>query len=101
MNLLRPDHHMSYLKYYHMSSKLLIPSLFACVLSEKYDLPFASFFHSFGVLNTSFHSYVSLSTILTDYVKPRPLNTILRSGNIGIHFIATISYLTQINSFHF
>ena len=41
-----------------------------------------------NIANFGFHSYVSTSAILSDYVKPANLSKVLRVSSFGIHTIA-------------
>ena len=92
--ILVPDKNNSILKNYHKSSKLLIPGICASYICNKYDIkPADKIVHSFNIINFAFHSYVSTSCIITDYLKPKTISNICRSGNLAGHLFATIGYI--------
>lgn len=96
-NILTPDKNSLYLKKYHTSSKLLIPLLTASYLSHKYNLEIPD--KTLGILNVAnigFHSYVSTSCIITDYVKPTNISSLLRFSNFGLHGLAISGFIYTI-----
>ena len=93
-NLLFPDKNNLILKNYHKSSKLLIPGLFASYLSNHYEIKnIDTLIHTLNIINVGFHSYVSCSCIVTDYVKPKKISTLFRGTSLVSHSIACIGYL--------
>lgn len=93
-NLLSPDKNNLILKNYHKSSKFLLPGLFASYLSNHYEIKnIDKLIHGFNVVNVGFHSYVSCSCIVTDYIKPKTISNIFRGTNLVSHSIACIGYL--------
>ena len=93
-NILSPDKNTKLLSKYHLSAKLLAPSLVLEYISYKNDFKITTnFLHVFNVLNFGFHSYVSTSCIITDYIKPKRLLHFARFSNGGLHFISTFGHL--------
>ncbi len=88
MNILKfaPDKNNTILKYYHKSNKALIPLLIPSFFLDDNN-QFKKYFDLINLTNISFHSYVSISCVITDYHKKIPLinETILRSINLKSH----------------
>ena len=92
MNFLFPDKNNFILNIYHKSSKFilplsilyLIPDYPPYILKKSYDFLFLS--------NLSFHSYVSSSCLITDYIKIARINHSLRFLNLNLHVISLIGY---------
>ena len=97
-NILTPELNNSYLKKYHLSNKLMIPMLLPSLILNKYDVnPYVkNTFDFLNVLNIGYHSYVSTSCIITDYVKPKNLSTIARAVSLKSHSLASIGFLYYI-----
>ena len=92
--LLIPDKQNSILKNYHRSSKLLVPCLLASYVCNKYNVkPVEKYIHTLNIFNIAFHSYVSTSCIITDYLKPKTISNLCRSGNLAGHLFATMGYI--------
>ena len=93
MNLLSPDKSNMMLKKYHLSNHLLIPGLAISYGLSKYDTEnkytiLQNTVNFANVFNLGYHSYFSTSTIISDYIKPRFISQIARSGNVGLHALA-------------
>lgn len=84
--ILNVDKNNNVLKYYHKSNKTMIPLLIPSILlnNDNYVKPM---FDIANLLNLSFHSYVSFSTIITDYHKKLPFinENVLRGLNFKSH----------------
>tara|TARA_B100000035_G_scaffold312078_1_gene322816 strand:- start:6852 stop:7226 length:375 start_codon:yes stop_codon:yes gene_type:complete len=84
--ILLPDKSNFIIKLYHKSNKIMIPFLVPSILlNENNDLK--KYFDFFNINNLGFHSFVSFSTIVTDYHKKLPFinEKILRLANLKIH----------------
>tara|TARA_B100000035_G_scaffold203371_1_gene173985 strand:+ start:2780 stop:3079 length:300 start_codon:yes stop_codon:yes gene_type:complete len=94
-NILTPEKNKSLLKGYHTSSKLLIPTIIGSYFLNT-NSTIERGFHTLNILNIGYHSYVSTSCILTDYVKPVYLSKSSRFISLGIHSLAIYGYLHNI-----
>ena len=99
MNLLSPDKSNTILKKYHTSSKLLVPGLLlsyglnnTITIDDKYKRIGINFLNFSNIINIGFHSYVSTSAIISDYVKPVNLSKALRLSSFGLHAIAVCGF---------
>lgn len=95
MNLLSPDKSNIILKKYHLSNKLLIPGLLLSYglndmisIDNKYKRIGINFVNYSNIINIGFHSYVSTSAIISDYIKPVNLSKGLRVSSFGLHALA-------------
>ena len=97
-NILQPEINSKLLKRYHMSGKLLIPLIIPSVIFKKYDvnLYIENAFDTANILNVGYHSYVSTSCVITDYIKPKKLSTFVRFVNLKSHGIAIGGFLYYI-----
>ncbi len=95
------DKNNFFIKKYHLSNHLLIPGVITSILLNKCE-----FKNDFIVkksllfvngLNIGYHSYFSMSTIITDYVKPKNLAKIARGGNLGLHGLALLGITRYIS----
>ncbi len=90
MSYLTPEKNLKYLRIYHTSSKLLVPfSVVSFGLYQTRHKNISLTFNIVNVINFSFHSYVSTSCIISDYVKIKHIEPLIRRLNIGTHVIAT------------
>ena len=93
MNLLSPDKSNTMLKKYHLSNHFLIPGVAISYGLSKFDkenkyTSLQNTINFANVFNFGYHSYFSTSTIISDYIKPRLISQIARSGNVGLHALA-------------
>ena len=97
-NLLKPDLNNSLLKKYHFSNKLMIPLLIPSLFTYKYDsnIYLKNAFHSANICNIAYHSYISTSCIITDYIKPKNISLLARILNLKCHSISTIGFIYYI-----
>ena len=92
-----PEQNNKLLRYYHLSSKALIPLALGSYLSYKYKNKNAEkIFHTANVFNIAFHSYVSTSCIITDYIKPTNISSASRVLSLGLHSLAIYGYLNNL-----
>ena len=95
--ILTPDKNNLLFKNYHHSSKMLIPLFLTSYVSNKYECNYLiKPLFALNVINFGFHSYVSTSCIISDYIKPKHLSKGSRVLNLGFHSLAIISYLKNI-----
>ena len=100
--ILRPDSSSTMLRLYHRGGVPLL-SLTGLSLGLRYtdttvSHPVIPVVDSLCVANIGFHSYVSMATVITDYVKPRPLAVVARTASVVGHLAATaglIGYACQ------
>ena len=95
-NILSPEKNNFLLKKYHLSNKLILPLIIPSLILNKYDNKYQKMFHILNIFNLSYHSYVSTSFIITDYLKKPQINKIFRIVNIKSHTIATFGFLYYI-----
>lgn len=92
--LLSPDKNKYLLSKYHTSSKVLLPSLCLQYIANKYEFKKTEkIIGTINILNVGFHSYVSTSTIITDYIKPPIVTKLFRISNICAHSLAIVGYM--------
>ena len=93
MNFLSPEKNMKLLKMYHTSSKAIIPlgimSYFSYKIDNKESL---KLLNTFNILNFSYHSYVSTSCVITDYIKPKRISVPIRLINANVHLLSLYGF---------
>ena len=94
MNLLTPDKSLLCIKIYHKANIAMIPMACLSYIETKLNMNTQIMYNAL-ICNISYHSFVSCSSVITDYIKYNSLRTGLRCGNIGIHTIATFGYLSS------
>ena len=100
-NILFADKNNKIIKYYHRSNKLLIPFLIpSFILSSNFNEK--KYFDLINIINLSFHSYVSFSSVITDYHKKIPFisEKYIRISNLKLHSMLSLYslyYLYQEN----
>lgn len=93
-NLLSPDKNKYILSKFHTSSKILLPSLCLQYVANKYEFQKTEkILGTVNIFNVGFHSYVSTSTIITDYIKPPAVTKIFRITNACLHSLAIVGYM--------
>ena len=98
MYILSPDKTSFILKLYHKSNKAILPLILASVSSHSIDQKESiKVFDTLNTLNIAFHSYVSCSCIMTDYIKPKYLARGSRILSLGLHSLAIVGYLNKIH----
>jgi len=84
--IISPDKSNYIIKLYHKSNKIIIPLIMPSILLDENN-SLKKYFDFFNLNNLSFHSYVSFSTIITDYHKKIPFinEYLLRITNLKVH----------------
>ena len=96
-NLLSPEKNNFLLRKYHTSGKLLIPFILPSIICHKFNYTnMSKAFDTLNVLNIGYHSYVSTSCIITDYIKPKNLSNFCRILSLKSHSIASFGLLYYI-----
>ena len=98
MVYLIPDSNMKLLSLYHKSNKFLLPLCGLTYLSKYNQVynPLTNILESINILNIGYHSYFSMSTIITDYVKINNIKTFARIINLNSHIFASTGFLYYI-----
>ena len=86
--MLKPDMNLKALSFYHTSNKTLLPLVTLDYINYKYNLNFDLFIYPVTNFLIGYHSYLSMSSIITDYIKPPTLNQIARIANAKSHIVA-------------
>lgn len=89
--LTSPDTSLHLIKLNHISSKLMIPLITGSFITDNTTL------HSINTINIGFHSYFSMSCVITDYIKNKYLSTLCRVGNLHFHVLAAGSMVYYLN----
>ena len=100
MNILTPDKSNLALRYYHTFAPTLIPMALFSYVNNKYELNYKTLDFT-NAINIGYHSYVSSSTIISDYIKHPNLSKMARISNFKMHLVSTIGiyhYIYNINS---
>ena len=110
MYILSPEKNINYLKYYHKSSKIMLPLIGVSALLEYYNtknpinknnniknilisdkfLHLNNFFHMANVLNFGYHSYLSTSCVITDYIKNVKFEKVARVVSAKSHALGIL-----------
>ena len=95
--MLNPDQNNRLLRLYHISSKgtipLILTSMYCGYVGNKYE----NYAHSLNILNFGYHSYVSTSAVITDYIKIKNIEKMARITNVKVHGLATLGLLMFIH----
>ena len=94
--MLTPDMNLKALTLYHSSNKVLLPLSALSYINYKYKLKYDSYIYPVTSSLIGYHSYLSTSCIITDYLKPPTLNSFARMVNAKSHFLATAGFLYYI-----
>ena len=94
--MLKPDMNLKALSFYHTSNKSLLPLSALSYINYKYKLNYDSYIYPVTTSLIGYHSYLSTSCIITDYLKPPTLNRIARIANTKSHFLAGTGFLYYI-----
>ena len=101
MNYLSPEKNIKLLHLYHSSSKLLIPLGFMSygIHQTKYkNVAFS--LDCLNIANFTYHSYVSTSCIITDYIKVRNIEPVIRQINVVTHTFACIGFINLLYKYN-
>tara|TARA_Y100001937_G_C7086674_1_gene315680 strand:+ start:48 stop:467 length:420 start_codon:yes stop_codon:yes gene_type:complete len=90
MNFLSPEKNKYILRSYHLSSKSIIPLMLMSFGTYHYDLSIQTPIHIINAVNMGYHSYVSTSCIITDYVKNPSIARFARISSVSLHGLATL-----------
>ena len=97
--ILTPDKHLLFLNAYHISGKCLLPLGFVSSLwffkgnSFNVNEKIQKTTHTLTLLNVGYHSYVSTSCVISDYIKHSKIETFARLTNIKSHSVASLGFL--------
>tara|TARA_B100001287_G_scaffold235051_1_gene207041 strand:+ start:919 stop:1236 length:318 start_codon:yes stop_codon:yes gene_type:complete len=101
MSFLIPDKNNNFLKNYHKSSKFLLPLTISSLVTQKYNLqPYDKAIIVPNIFCFAYHSYVSTSCVISDYIKIPKIDTFIRVLNFKTHSIATVGFLYYIFKKH-
>ena len=95
--ILNPENNINILKYYHSSSKLLLPLCGMSYLLHNYESKYTKILDNINVLNIGFHSYVSTSSIIGDYIKGQNIQKMAKFVNLNSHMVACVGFFYYIN----
>ena len=97
MKFLSPERQKYLLQIYHKNNYLLLPLGIGSLFMHQSPYEGIQLLIKTGTLLTySYHSYVSTSFILSDYIKPKKISFPLRIINSNFHLFATIGFLKMI-----
>ena len=94
--MLTPDMNLKALTLYHSSNKVLLPLSALSYINYKYKLQYDSYVYPITTGLIGYHSYLSTSSIITDYLKPPTFNRIARIANAKSHILAGTGFLYYI-----
>lgn len=96
-NILVPEKSTRLLRLYHSSSLGILPFMVLGAAAYTYDAkPWDGVLGAVNVVNFGFHSYVSTSCVITDYVKPKLPAKGVRIASLGLHGLAMYGYIQTI-----
>lgn len=105
-NILVPEKNNNLLRAYHNSNKLMIPLIVSSILArnitygkknDKLDNNLViNSLDSLNILNFAYHSYVSISCVITDYIKPVNIARCTRGFSLGLHSFVIYGYINKI-----
>ena len=95
--ILNPENSIQVLKKYHTSSKLLLPLLGTSYLLHNYESKYTKILDNINILNIGFHSYISTSCIIGDYIKPYNIQKMVKFISLKSHVVACAGFLYFIN----
>ena len=96
MLLLKPDMYTNMVRYYHKTNKIIIPVTGISYVNNKYlDTP-KKLPHIITTVVYGYHSFFSMSSIITDYIKPKYIQNIIRISNSSIHLISISGFVYYI-----
>ena len=96
--VLNPDKKTKIFNIYHKSSKLIIPTIGLSCINHSLFIKnnYTKFIDTFTVTNIYFHSLVSCSSIITDYITNPKANKIFRLINVKSHTFSLIGFIYYI-----
>ena len=90
MTILIPEKNNIIFRLYHKSSITLIPLCACSYLLNKNNISSEYIFHGINILNIGFHSYVSTSSIITDYIKNPKISKVARVSSLSGHVLGAM-----------
>ena len=90
-----PDKHKTFLHLYRTTSWWLLPFTVLSYGLTNHE-PISKFIHASTVTLYGYHSYVSTSCVITDYMKRPLVGDLLRVANAKFHLLGTIGFLKLI-----
>ena len=101
MYFLIPETNKHLLRMYHTSSKCIIPFLGVSYLSHINEMSLQYPMNAITIMNFGYHSYVSTSCVITDYVKFPKIERITRISNITLHMLASVALIHKSSQSYF
>lgn len=95
MNILSPDKNTLLIKYYHTFNKAIVPTILCSYLNHRYQIN-SSMVDVLTTLNLGFHSYISTSAIISDYIKHQKISNVMRVSSMNLHLISTLGIVRYI-----
>ena len=96
MKFLTPDKSTTLMRFYHKSGKVLLPMTLVSGGLYKLESHYYPVVAIPNVLQVAYHSYVSTSAVISDYIKPPKLNKLSRVLNMKCHAFASVGFLYYI-----
>ena len=101
MKIFSPEKQKQLLQIYHKGNYLLLPLGIGSFFIHKCSFDgIKSLIQTGTLLTYSYHSYVSTSFIITDYIKPKKICYPIRILSTNLHLFATIGFLKMISFPH-
>ena len=97
--MLSPDKNTRMLRLYHTSAKWMIPQVTGAILLDNANIYMKSAIQISMIGTFGFHSYVSTSALITDYVKHPHVGKFARNINIKSHGLAALGMVYYISNF--
>lgn len=99
--ILSPDKVTSMVGPYHKSTKLLLPFIGLSLLNHRLKGDYnnsTKFIDSIAMMNVGLHSYISISCVISDYIKVRYLERSARVLSLNLHCISSFGFLYLIHN---
>ena len=94
--MLNPDKNIRILRLYHSSAKWLIPQIGVMTVLNKFQNTLVNVMNLSTVATFGFHSYVSTSAIIRDYIKHPQVETLARVSSLKLHTLAGTGFVYYI-----
>ena len=95
--ILNPENNLKILTKYHTSSKLMLPLIGSSYLLHQYESKYTKILDNINILNIGFHSYISTSCIIGDYIKPYNIQRMVKIISLKSHLAACVGFLYFVN----
>ena len=99
--ILSPDKVTSMMGPYHKSTKLLLPFVGVSLLNHSFksdENNLTKCIDSITMMNIGLHSYISISCVISDYIKVRSLERCTRVLSLNLHCISSLGCLYLIHN---